>query len=911
MMEVTTGNPNDDGPVYSSGPSEGPMKMIAHRLLQTKTVADVLPGSFQVILTSGKMSGMVFVGASLAFLGIWFPIYLFSRLVGEKGIYALTVGTIFMVGRSIIRLLAFPGSTNRVSSEMEKEFSKYSVRMINASAISIMDLAQAIASAGTTQSGTQSYTAYEIPAMWKRAKSYRDRVLAVYMEVLQYIYDESSDQASSPIMSDTTKYGNNKLSGDIGDLSGLTLEARADGKQLLEHLNRVISDMDRLQEQAGSMLDQSSGKTQMPSSSVRIIANSLVVVANDLKDFVESLRPSAPGGVDASEGDEANLSVDAVRRRFEEQNTSVLDSITSGAASILSMLDPPLHTSIFGFDVQRGCMLARYKGAKQMWVKRPSGGMIDVIQIPSTHHSPPSQKNPQAVMYCNPNAGLIEVATGMSLAGGNVMQEEEGVVNDNCWTDFYTEAGYDIYLFNYAGFGRSCGSGYCGVGRRGGEEPYMEGTYGRIKRIIHGTFFGFQPTPATLRADGLALGTHLVSECGVESLVIHGESIGGVAASGTARHLSETPFSKDKLSLLICDRTFCNLEAVAQRLVGGWSGYAVRGLAPFWSTDVAGDFLAADCRKVVATDSADAIIADPSSLKAGIAWWKELCRGKETTKGVGWMMDAPVQYRMADWENVAVNHSRYVQPGFTRATAPVWPSDKHISLEEAFHFAACTKRLGKLASIEKKRQSMINLVEYGTTECVVPVFLIWKGLACCDGLCGSALGMTVKGGFDCTVSWLCSLLTFGGQTVVEGMEHRQQIPFGESDLKKLGEALTSDFDCRPPGFEKQESDSVVHPKPIPEVLDDIKKIIEDNPDDETLGRLEEEVSFIVGTLEYIVARLSSPSVVEQSWKNRHLGSGQAMVGSFMNLHCGHNNPFSAGERSRLRDILTQARGQQK
>ena len=233
----------------------------------------------------------------------------------------------------------------------------------------------------------------------------------------------------------------------------------------------------------------------MPSSSVRMIANSLVVVANDLKDFAESLSPSASGGGDASsaiEGDEANLSVDAVRRRFEEQNASVMDSITSGAASILSMLDPPPHTSIFGFDVQRGCMLARYKGAKQMWVKRPSGGMIDVFQIPSTSHNQPAQKNTQAVMYCNPNAGLIEVATGMSLAGGNVMQEEEGVVNDNCWTDFYTGVGYDIYLFNYAGFGRSFGSGYCGVGRRGGEEPYVQGTYGRIKRIIHGTFFGFQ-----------------------------------------------------------------------------------------------------------------------------------------------------------------------------------------------------------------------------------------------------------------------------------------------------------------------------------------------------------------------------------------------------------------------------------
>jgi hypothetical protein len=175
--------------------------------------------------------------------------------------------------------------------------------------------------------------------------------------------------------------------------------------------------------------------------------------------------------------------------------------------------------------------------------------------------------------------------------------------------------------------------------------------------------YPFQPTPATLRADGIALASHLISSRGVESLVIHGESIGGVAASGTARTLSENSFTKEKLSLLICDRTFCNLEAVAQRLVGGWSAYAIRVLAPFWSFDVAGDFIASNCQKVVANDPADAIIADPSSLKAGIALWKEGYRGSSTTKGIGWMMEAPAQYRMADWENVPVNgkHSNVIE----------------------------------------------------------------------------------------------------------------------------------------------------------------------------------------------------------------------------------------------------------
>lgn len=70
--------------------------------------------------------------------------------------------------------------------------------------------------------------------------------------------------------------------------------------------------------------------------------------------------------------------------------------------------------------------------------------------------------------------------------------------------------------------------------------------------------------------------------------------------------------------------------------------------------DVTSDFLAADCHKIVANDSADAIIADPSSLKAGVSLAREVCRGKPTRR-LGWMTEAPLTYRMADWENVGVN----------------------------------------------------------------------------------------------------------------------------------------------------------------------------------------------------------------------------------------------------------------
>jgi hypothetical protein len=274
------------------------------------------------------------------------------------------------------------------------------------------------------------------------------------------------------------------------------LEARADGKVLLEKLLKVLAEVDRLEALAKPILESATGKPRQVSSSVKMVASSLSIVTSDLRDFVESLKPPSSGEPGTDSDEDENLTVDAVRRRFEEQSGSVLDSFKSGAASILPMLDPPLHTSIFGFDLQRGCMLSRYRGARQLWVQRPGGGMIDVLHIPAKSNGPPAPRNPKAILYCNPNAGLVEVATGMSLAGGNVASDAEGVVNDSCWADFYTNIGFDVYLFNYAGFGRSYGAGCCGIGKRGGEEPYVEGMLGRIQRIIHGTFFSFQVSRA-------------------------------------------------------------------------------------------------------------------------------------------------------------------------------------------------------------------------------------------------------------------------------------------------------------------------------------------------------------------------------------------------------------------------------
>jgi hypothetical protein len=67
-----------------------------------------------------------------------------------------------------------------------------------------------------------------------------------------------------------------------------------------------------------------------------------------------------------------------------------------------------------------------------------------------------------------------------------------------------------------------------------------------------------------------------------------------------------------------------------------------------------------------------------------------------------------------------------------------------------------------------------------------------------------------------------------------------------------------------------------------------------------------EFQFVLGILQYTQARLSAGTTIESARKICHLQVTDASVGSFLNLHCGHNNPFSRDERKTLKAFLEQA-----
>lgn len=938
-------------------------------VLNIRTFGDSLWFPFDVITSNPKVSILSALGSWIVLDLFTLPFWTISTFfVRESLIYITILLAVAFLGRFIIRMIAFPGSSYRVYAEVEKEFTKYSINILDSAASNFCEFAAVILNKSYPNTmdrdnalknhnlslPKKNFGKFDVITIYRRAQSFKNRVLGVYLNVLICLFEQNGDGDFSDENSYLNEYGNNRLVGDIGKLNTISMEARKEGRVLYSLLKEIMDNIEELESDAHNILNATMETLpdQIPTQKATESATKLLTSASKLKELLSlmkasSAKSSSLAGLDDTKNENSDgESEDNLNPSGNNNEESTIQTIKSCINTLIPILDPPPHYSIFGLDALRGCMLSRYIGAKQIWVRRPDGGMIDVIHIPShkTEQISGQTKLKKAVLYCNPNAGLTECATGMSLIGGNVRNDCNP---DNCWADFYNDLGFDIFLFNYAGFGRSHGW------NEDTRNSYREGVLFRLRRLFCRSFIHFKPTPYSLQTDALSTAAYIMNEVGVETFVIHGESIGGLAAASAARKLTteiDTALtSKSNVSLLVCDRTFCNLPAVAQRLVGSWTGVVIPLLTPMWTTDVAGDFMKARCPKIVAQDAADIIIHDASSLKTGISISQE--RLLRVTKNVGLMETAPLEYRMAEWEDVGVTKSSHVKTLRNSVIkAPTWPSDRHISSKQAFHFAACAKRIGKVATAFKKKNqtyddlkrissgfedeeqgieisymkhsrnntlSTNNDPQYSlenTSESVQRaadrnkkrelVMNAWKILACCDGMTGMHCGAAVKQGYDCTVSWLYSTVVYGGQVVVSSAMKRcesqkqQMNPLNENleivreDFGKCGQNVLSG------------DDSLMKPLPIPEVIMHLKKIMEQSV---SLEEFEIELRFCISMLEYIEKRLMSKQNINNSVQHLNLERVEEdySVGCFLKLHCGHNNQYKSDERDKFVSMLMQ------
>jgi len=192
------------------------MRNLVARLLTVRCVADKMPSVIQNTVTNGRIASLVFVTAYLVFTSLWLPFWILSFLTGETTIYVMAVVSIFLGGRSIIRLIAFPGANTSMGTDIQTEFSRYSVRMITSAANAIKEVPLALLNPRSTRKS--------LPDLWTSALVYRNRVLGMFADVLLCLYGQPASGIHDSD-SDLTRYGNNRLSGDIGDLSDLTVSS--------------------------------------------------------------------------------------------------------------------------------------------------------------------------------------------------------------------------------------------------------------------------------------------------------------------------------------------------------------------------------------------------------------------------------------------------------------------------------------------------------------------------------------------------------------------------------------------------------------------------------------------------------------------------------------------------------------
>eukprot|EP00743_Colponemidia_sp_Colp-15_P012244 GILK01013870.1.p1 GENE.GILK01013870.1~~GILK01013870.1.p1 ORF type:complete len:616 (-),score=93.76 GILK01013870.1:110-1957(-) len=218
---------------------------------------------------------------------------------------------------------------------------------------------------------------------------------------------------------------------------------------------------------------------------------------------------------------------------------------------VRQMLDTPFAT----LPLLRARFPILY-GATRRSVRTSDGASIDVMIVPRIPGADLS--GGVMVIYCNPNGGLYEV-----------------VGYWNYLLNMYQSLGCNVVLFNYRGYGASSG----------------------------------QPTVRGLQLDGEAV-YELVQSFRPQKIVVHGESMGGVAATHLACHR--------KVDFLLADRTFGSLTAIGRAMFGDWAGT----LLPLVSSTKERNeknFIQANCYKVTASDANDNIISFAASLTSAVA----------------------------------------------------------------------------------------------------------------------------------------------------------------------------------------------------------------------------------------------------------------------------------------------------
>jgi hypothetical protein len=193
------------------------------------------------------------------------------------------------------------------------------------------------------------------------------------------------------------------------------------------------------------------------------------------------------------------------------------------------------------------------------------------LDLAGTGNSPSTASSKGCVLICGPNAGLYEYSWRFSE-----------------WVDKYRRMGFDVVVYNYRGYGRSCR---------------------RFEVCLFGGLLKFErkdstPRPLCLQRDSEAVAKWILRETLTNTLIVHGESLGGIAAC----HLGKLGLCE----VLIADRTFDTLTSVGKHMVGAWSEPALIALTG-WTGSNAKNFFSFSSYQPNTSSSTSSSLSSTSS----------------------------------------------------------------------------------------------------------------------------------------------------------------------------------------------------------------------------------------------------------------------------------------------------------
>lgn len=402
------------------------------------------------------------------------------------------------------------------------------------------------------------------------------------------------------------------------------------------------------------------------------------------------------------------------------------------------------------------------------------------------------------------------------------------------------------------------------------------------------------------------------------------------------------------VNVLIADRTFASMPALAQRLVASWAGRAVR-LLTRWETDNASNYVRATCPKLLCSDAADDIIHDGASLKTGVALRVEL---NDDTFDVPSLDEPATQLHphessvvlaaVASWLPWSLSGAKSVRRSSEADSRPQLggPLTEEMTRRFSESVLSIAKRAmlyttrrdsghkssAKASSTQEsdtgdtgvgnshvaismqsarespgdsdndddasERQSILSVEAVNFPEELLAV--VWMQVACMDGYCGQTLLQAAEnGGHDKIRAWVASLLTWGGR-----------VPPSRRSLHSVDP------------FERQ--GIAIIPVSVAHVHAKLQELVEQYP----AVTLDLDIGFLVLIVEFLYDALqrrwrlrdeapkqreptaAGATADEPRELPRIIGTEDAQLGCLLPLHCGHNKNFHEREKQALVAFLT-------